>query len=152
MIDIVLTIGRFLPTGHEFSIRKVMDTEAAFWVSSNNPSYRIDATYQDFIHEPLIIGQANTSFVNHITIEEDIQRFKLSPKLLLMTESMASAKEAAVQGKGVLLGTKHDGGLRDELECFPFGNHEELILIWNPKSEKAGLAAAIEQIIRSSDL
>ena len=151
-LDLIITYREFAPKGAGLKKLKIMDTPLVLLVSPEHEKATVDATVDDFRHEPFIKAASSRESLSESKnrARRQCRQLGFSPSEIIISPNLESAYMATEFGQGVLVSTMLSRmSLHSELKCYDIGVTEELLCFWHEDQENpvvSVFASELEQI------
>jgi DNA-binding transcriptional LysR family regulator len=138
-LEMILINQRFLLQSERYNAAPMILMPQYLMLSVDYPGVNENATYRDFLSEPLIIDSFENESVNEFNdrLDREIKLWGLSPSRILVVPDRDSAYTYAELGHGVVIGAINSrmamGGR--SLMQYPIDRSEVLLGVWHKDEE-----------------
>jgi len=151
-LDLIVTYGAFAPRISGLKKAVLMKTRNVLIVSTGNPLAADEATYKEFLKEPLIV----TSFQNESLSETNkrvdrlIKKYGLSPPEIKIVPNLETAYTETELGHGIMISTELSRILSSSrIKKYPLDSTETLVCLWRQDEENPLVEKFVDCLKRS---
>jgi DNA-binding transcriptional LysR family regulator len=143
-LDLIIILDSYVPDMTGLLALPLVKTELVLMVSPEHPAAKQDATYRDFIREPLLLDafEHESQAETYRRAQHKIQMHDLRPEQVIVVPNRDSVYTATELGQGISIGAEMSQFVRGgSVNVYPVGAQETLLCVWragesNPAVEK----------------